>query len=208
MAQPVSLFLAQFIQTKERKLNAPNQESFHLINFHARIYHQILQQIDKKNYFETSSDYESEVLPRSLTMPICEFYKISKFVHADIVKFFDYNHDLHPFIDSFFELLTAQMVKKLKNAKKRKACNVNESEPKRKRVRLNPNEFGPYKRRYNLRYALLSKSFHQTPTMQTTSQRRRAPKARRVRALKIQTDLQRFNGGKLGTFGRCKADFS
>ena len=41
-------FLAKFIRKYEKKLNPKNENTQHLFNFHTRIYHQILQNIDNK----------------------------------------------------------------------------------------------------------------------------------------------------------------
>eukprot|EP01083_Nonionella_stella_P183958 666238_1 len=159
-----SLFLAEFIRKFEKHLcsTSHTNKDFHLINFHARIYHLILQKIDSNNYAHHTQNVVpvDESLPRSLTMSIVEFSRILNLVERDIIQHFDFNHDCHPFIDKFFKLLRKQIEKQMnkktqKKRKKRKLIEIesqmNHEPNKRQRTSTEVNDFGPYTRKHYLR---------------------------------------------------------
>lgn len=146
----IALFLAKFIRDFENQLDG-DESDFHLINFHSRIYHEILQNIDQLS----SANQEAQTLPRSLTMSIGEFSEILPSVEKDVFSHWDYNHECHHLIRRFFRLLSKQIAKAL--AQSNETTNIaNAKTTNQSKDTSTPNghavDFGPYTRRHHLRY--------------------------------------------------------
>ena len=165
-----ALFLAEFIRKYEVELNPQSISNVHLFNFHARIYHQVLQNIDCNNYLNENHDPQS-LFPRSITMQIDQLLTKLPEIERDVLLYFDYNADLNPLIRKFFKLLRKTLNNRInritqkhqkenkksnKKNKKRKTMDHNDnmySQP-HKRQKIDHN-FGPYTRKSQLRFVLI-----------------------------------------------------
>ena len=143
----------------------------HLFNFHARIYHQLLQQID--SHFKPNNNSQDQLYPASITISIVQLLQVLPVLKTNIDKYFSYDGELQQLIDSFFKLLTKKLNKTIRKCnrrnnkksksksnspsnsnnsrKRRHENNDNTSSNKRQKLSSEDAAFGPYERRHSLR---------------------------------------------------------
>lgn len=170
-----AVFLAEFLRSYEEELVSNLANHAHLFNFHARIYHQLLQQIDShfqnqrqnQNTNNNQNKEKDDLYPASITISIKQLSELLPIIKKNIQLYFNYDGELEGEIDKFFKILTRKLKKITNhfnkkgnsNSRKRRHANDNNTNnaPSHKRQKLSNAEdikFGPYKRRHSLRYDL------------------------------------------------------